>query len=106
MALSETERYEDILRKSRTAYYAGAKPTSSDISAQEKLLSARKAEEKKEMDLLKEKWYGKKGKADREIKDEKGLIGKALHAVGTPFYGVSGTAAHIRKNATKSAKKT
>ena len=94
MALSETEKYEDILRKSRTAYYAGAKPTSSDISAQEKLLSAKKLEEKKKMELLKEKWYGDKAKVDKRIKDEKGLIGKVLHAVGTPLYGISGTIAH------------
>jgi len=93
MALPETEKYEDILRRSRTAYYAGAKPTVSDLAAQRKLLKARRIEDISKSEALKEKWYGDKTPEDR-MKDEKGAIGTILHALGTPLYGVSGAIAH------------
>lgn len=51
------QKYQNLLKKSPTAYSPGVKPTKSDISAQISLLKAQKGEQAAETETLKKQWY-------------------------------------------------
>ena len=48
------KKYQDILKKSQTAYGSGLSPTAYDISAQQKLLKFKKSAEVEKSEKLKE----------------------------------------------------
>ena len=82
------KKYRELLQKSPTAYSPGTTPTSKDIFLQRQEFKAKKAEEMSEAQRLKEQWYTKRDVG--EPKDEKGAIGRILHAMLTPGYAVTG----------------
>ena len=88
------KKYQDILKKSQTAYGSGLSPTAYDISAQQKLLKFKKSAEVAKSEKLKEQWYdGGEGEDKLETVDDRrdqGLIGKGLKTLGTPLYSVVG----------------
>ena len=88
---SLAEKYKDILRKSSTAYNPGAKPTASDVSAQQGLMKAQAADEAAQNQALKEQWYGTETAAETGGNKKSWLQG-ALHTLGAPLYGIVGGA--------------
>ena len=82
------KKYRELLQKSPTAYSPGTTPTSKDIFLQRQEFKAKKAEEMSEAQKLKEQWYTERDVG--EPKDEKGAIGRILHAMLTPGYAVTG----------------
>ena len=83
------EKYRELLQKSPTAYSAGTTPTQKDVYLQRQAFRLSEAEDMSEAQRLKEQWYTERSPG-AEPKDEKGLIGKALHAMLTPGYAVTG----------------
>ncbi len=93
------KKYRELLQKSPTAYSPGTTPTSRDIFLQRQEFKAKSAEETAEAERLKEQWYTERDVG--EPKDEKGAIGKVLHAMLTPGYAVTGAIESILGKGTK-----
>ena len=83
------EKYRELLQKSPTAYSAGTTPTQKDVYLQRQAFKLSKAEDMSEAQRLKEQWYTERSPG-ADSKDEKGAIGKLLHAMLTPGYAVTG----------------
>ena len=83
------KKYRELLRKSPTAYSPGATPSQKDIFLQRQVKGLERSEEIAEAQRLKEQWYTERSPG-AEPKDEKGMIGKILHAMMVPGYAVTG----------------
>lgn len=83
---SQIKKYQDILKKSPTAYTAGIKPTAKDVSTQVSMLEAKKASEVAKGAALQSEWYPE----DIPQKEGKNVLQRGLHAFATPFYAVTG----------------
>ena len=83
------KKYRELLQKSSTAYSPGITPTQKDIFLQRKVKGLETSAGMAEAQKLKEQWYTERSPG-AEPKDEKGAIGKLLHAMLTPGYAVTG----------------
>lgn len=81
-----TKKYENLLKKSKTAVAAGVKPSSSDLSAQANLISARNTAETAESAKIKTEWYGDEAAGETK----KSWLGRLLHAAQAPTAAVAG----------------
>jgi len=84
---SQIKGIETALRKSPTAYAAGAAPSTKDIGMQIEKMRLKQRAETEEANRLREQWYpGEMKGEDRE----KSYLQKLLHTMGTPLYATVG----------------
>lgn len=96
----DTKQYEKLvqelskqLKKSKTAYTPNVSPTTSDLQAQIKLLSAQKTLGQAENEALKRDIYGSQEEGENLTKlaePREGLLKRTLNALGTPLYAIVG----------------
>lgn len=101
MALKDTQTYEELrkqLRESPTAYASGVSPRESEITAQVKLMQARKKQEYEKSEELKAAWYGDK---DREKEQRKTSLSTFLQTMGAPMHAVAGATEMALSKGTK-----
>ena len=87
---SQSDYFDNLLKKSRTAFSPGSKPTYSDISLQRQYQNSKNEEEAESQTRLKEQWYSEKKASGEGDPSSLGLLGSSLKLLATPGYMVTG----------------
>lgn len=96
----DIKRYQDLLKKSKTAYTPNVKPTSKDVQAQIDLIKAKGKQGLAEGEEIKEQWYGDES-GKKSGTQKKGYLSGLLHTLGAPLYAVTGAAESVLGKGTK-----
>jgi len=82
-----SEKYQELLQNSQTAYDPGVDPTESDIDLQKKLMQANIKDKTAEAETLKGQWYGDN---EMDADNDRGYLSGVLKTLGAPLYGIVG----------------
>lgn len=100
---AQAAKVQSALERSPTAMSSGAAPTESDLMNETRKRSLDTQIQRLKNDKIKDQWYG-----TSDVKDEtdgtgvqEGLIGRALHALASPLYGMVGGVEAVLGQGTK-----